>query len=1011
MKTIFQTCVPRDEVLKGHLKEEIFRASLNEIYSNQAEDVYQDPNIFFSHTYVTDGLKTLANEALGRLTGVTPTSSPVIRLETSFGGGKTHNLIALYHLARGNVSPALVKGWLEPNLLPATPVNMACIVGSDMDPSNGMKHHDVTTFTIWGELAYQLGGLEAYEKVKNSDIDKISPGETTIKEFIGDQPTLILIDEFARYLRVTSGIEVGDQYLDRMTSSFLMALLGAVSGLKQAVVVYTLADSKDAFAQETSMFLESLRESYKVSARQERIITPTDEQEIAPIVTRRMFKEIDGSAAKEIAEAYHEFYSDLFKSKVDLPTNALKAEYCDEIATDYPFHPELLTTLNRKTATIPNFQKTRGALRLLALVIRRLWQTQPKDVYLIHPWALDLSEDNILNELTSRLEKTPFRHVAEADIVTPLEGSKSHAQLVDERWILAGIPSYANRVAITIFLNSIVSGTASGVESPNLLLGVIQPGDQPELVKKAMDLLYDNCWYLDYDGQKYKFKTEPSINKIIEDEKALVGVTSAKGELDNRIRIVWKSAVFSVKYFPQEASDVEDDAGNPKLVVIHYDAATATLDKETPPDLVLKIFEHSGISGGYRTYRNNLLFLVADKELRESMVEVMRRQLAISRIVKDDQRLKDFTAVDREKLKKELDEADLMVRVSITRAYRYLFYPSPDAPKKSGYLSREALPAQDQGDVKKDQSEVVLKRLKDLNKVLTADDPMMSAAYLKSKAWPGEQQSISTEAVRKAFAQKFSLKILLDVGQLKKTVKNGIEQNVWVYYDTESTKAYNSQSPTPSVKICEDTELLTPEEADRRSLFAKEEEKCPQCGNVKNLCKCDVAKCPVCNLPEAQCKCGSPDSSPSTYQAEGAPSQAIQTVIDKLNDNKLEAVGSVRIQLEGMGKDIARDIQALGLAIPQMGKADFDVELKLNMEFAAGESYTTTFKGSWNRYKRLKTITEAFANESSNMSAKMTIDATFDSGLNVSDGGLEMIRDILSRLNVGKINVSAKPRP
>jgi predicted AAA+ superfamily ATPase len=236
---------------------------------------------------------------------------------------------------------------------------------------------------------------------------------------IGDRPTLILIDEFARYLRVASGLKVGDQYLDKMTSSFLMALLGAVSGLKQAVVVYTLADSKDAFAQETATFLESLKESYKVSARQERIITPTDEQEIAPIVTQRMFKEIDKSAAKEIAQAYHGYYSDLFNHNVELPTNSLTAEYCDEITADYPFHPELLTTLNRKTATIPNFQKTRGALRLLALVIRRLWTTQPKDVYLIHPWALDLSVDDILNDLTSRLEKTPSLHVAEADIVTP----------------------------------------------------------------------------------------------------------------------------------------------------------------------------------------------------------------------------------------------------------------------------------------------------------------------------------------------------------------------------------------------------------------------------------------------------------------------------------------------------------------------------------------------------------------------------------------------------------------
>ncbi len=145
MKTIFDSCQPRDEVLKGELKDEIFRASLSDVHKGEAEDVYKDPKTFFDHTYRTDGLRTLLKEALGRLTGVKAANSPVIRLETSFGGGKTHNLIALYHLANGKVPHDMVSDLVPPELLPQKPVRVIPLIGSDLDPSSGMNHGKITT--------------------------------------------------------------------------------------------------------------------------------------------------------------------------------------------------------------------------------------------------------------------------------------------------------------------------------------------------------------------------------------------------------------------------------------------------------------------------------------------------------------------------------------------------------------------------------------------------------------------------------------------------------------------------------------------------------------------------------------------------------------------------------------------------------------------------------------------------------------------------------------------------
>ena len=249
---------------------------------------------------------------------------------------------------------------------------------------------------------------------------------------------------------------------------------------------------------------------------------------------------------------------------VDLPQRAIRAEYSDEIAKDYPFHPELLTTLNRKTSTIPNFQRTRGVLRLLAQTIRKLWQEKPKDCYLIAPFCMDLADDQTANDLTSRLDRPQYKQVIEADIASPKKGTPSHAQEIDEDLIEAGRPPYAQRIATTVFLHSLVQTGQSGVDPADLRLAVLQPDDDPSLVDKAVQRLVDRCWFFDYDGLRYRFKTEPALRKIVDDEMGMVGKIKAKTELDERIQKVWKKGTFDPEYFPAEAADLDDDAQAPE---------------------------------------------------------------------------------------------------------------------------------------------------------------------------------------------------------------------------------------------------------------------------------------------------------------------------------------------------------------------------------------------------------------------------------------------------------------
>jgi len=1006
MKLIYETCTPRPEVLAGELKEDIFAARLKAVMEGSAEEVYQNPAVFFANTYPTEGLKVLLNETLGRLSGLKPGHSSIIRLETSFGGGKTHNLIALQHLAKGFRSKDNSR-FVDPALIPQETVAIAGVVGSELDPVNGVDHGDLRTFTPWGEIAYQLGGPAGYQIVAKSDQQGVAPGAATLEELVGDRPALIMLDEVAHFLRVAKG--VGTTNLADMTIAFLMSLFQLAASKAKVVVVLTMAEMMDAYSKETEELRQRLAEARSIAARQERVLTPTAETEISAIVSHRLFQSVDHTAAHNTAESFQAYYQRLQDQKANLPGLATRGEYTQEIVADYPFHPVLLKTLNTKTSTIPNFQRTRGALRLLALAIRRLWENRSGDAYLIHPHHLDLGSADVVEELTSRLDRHLFKAIVEADIVSPKHGSLAHAQNLDRSWVEAGKPPFAQRLATTVFLHSLTQGVAAGVDPAELNLSVFTPGDDPLLVDQALKRLEETSWFLNFDGQRYRFSTEPAPAKIIADEMALVGKVKAKTEVDQRIRKIWTKGIFSPIFFPAEASDVDDDAKAPKLALIHYDAATDEAHYQGPPDLVAKIFDHAGTQEGYRTYKNNVLFLVADKTQVDPMVTTTQRYLAINRIVGDSERMKDFPEETRTKLKKMGQAAELEVRIAITKAYRYLYFPSADAPMKQHNLNRETLPAQDQGETEKDQSQVLLKILKDLGKVKTADDQPLAPHYLKSKGWPVNQESLSTEELRRSFAQRLGLPLLLDVGQLKRTIKEGVKHGVWVYYDPREDIGYGPDSPSPLVQLDDDTLLYLPEEAKRLGLKLKGERPpetsgevtCPVCGNPAAECTCDQV-CPVCQQYPCTCK------KAGHLRAEGSPAQAFQALADQCADQNIAALKNLRLVIEGSGKEAAQDTRALGLAIPQLGKGSFALRQALTMEFGTGSSCKVDFAGPWERYKRLKQITDAFAQEADKMTVKTEVTAEFGEGLAPDSDQFQTMRDVFTAMGLGRMTVEAE---
>ncbi len=999
MKPVFETCEPRADVLSGELRDEMFAAMLEEVAAGRADPIYQDPERFFANTHPARGLQSLLAEALGRVSGRRPAAAPAIRLETAFGGGKTHALIALYHLATGT-PPKGVERYIDPGLLPAEPVPVAALVGNALDPAVGLDHGEVRTRTIWGELAWQLG---RYEEVREADEEGTAPGSETLRKVLGDGPALVLIDELARYLEVASGHVVGKSTLADQTTAFLVALLDAAASAERVAVVYTLASSADAFADETEQIQRALAESRSVSARKEHVITPTEEDEIAAIVRHRLFEAVDLEAARETAHAYHDALLAELERGSDLPSNAGTAEYATDIEKDYPFHPELLRALNEKVATIPNFQRTRGALRLLARVVRRLWQTRPADAYLIHPHHVDLSEQGIVNDLTSRLDKPVFRQVVEADIANPKAGARAHAALADEELTSAGRPPSGTRIATTAFLHSLVQGVASGILPPELKLAVFTPGDDLGLVEKQLGRLLDTCWFLDLKGNRLRFSTEPSVIKVIQDEAALIGKTSAKRELDERIRRIWKKGTFEPVFFPAEPADVEDSFERPRLAVLHYDAVRATEGDEAPPDLVVHLARRSGVAQGFRRFPNNVVFLVADDSAVDHAVEQARRYLAIQRIVTDPGRFGDFPKEQQERLRKMADESELTLRIAITRMYRHLYHPDGSAPEAHGRLAHVPLPAQDQAEVDRDQSEVVLRVLREHDRVITAESSPIAPRFLRDKVWPANADRVTPLELRQQFAMRPGLRMLLDVNQLKEAIKLGVRNGQWLYYDPRRGCAWSKDSTTtPLVEISSDVELILPETA----------QGIPICDPPVAVPGPEET-CPVCHRPVSQCICGGPgpEEKPGAITVrEGAPGQAFQALADQAKDRGVARLASLSAEVSGVGAELLRDLRAMALAVPQLPKATVRVAMDAALDLSDGTRLQVRYEGPWERYRGLNDLVQRIKPEElADASGRLELNLAFGDGIGADGAELSGIRDVFVQLNPGAMRLRAEP--
>ena len=519
--TIFETCQPRADVLKGAITESDFAADLAQVVNNTGTVEYRDPTRFFANTYPTRGLKNLLANVCRRLTGAGGEVAAIFRLDTSYGGGKSHGLIALCHAARGVQHVPSIADFVDPSLLPQRCVRIAAFDGENADPANGRKmDEELLAYTPWGEIAYALAGKEGYERVRKSDENCIAPGAETLRELFGGEPTLILIDELSVYLRKVSTLK---DARDQLTA-FLTSLFKAVESTPDAALVYTLAIGKDgratdAYTEENRFIADHMAEAESVSARKATLLNPTEEDETVQVLRRRLFESIDETRIPAVTDAYRALWGE---HKESLADDAGRPETVEIFQSSYPLHPEVLDTLTGKTATLNNFQRVRGMLRLLARTISHLWEEKPEDATAIHLHHIDPGYDPIRQEIVTRLGQSAYVPAIANDIAAGPVEKKALAQEIDATHH-GGLPPYAVYVARTIFMHTLAfNDPLKGISLEQLRYSVLGPTTDISFIEEARKKFITESAYLDdRPGAPMRFLAEANLHQIISPRGAL----------------------------------------------------------------------------------------------------------------------------------------------------------------------------------------------------------------------------------------------------------------------------------------------------------------------------------------------------------------------------------------------------------------------------------------------------------------------------------------------------------
>lgn len=824
--TVFDCCRPREDVLSASLGD--YAAELRSVIAATGPDEYANPERFFANTFPTAGLRRLLEATGRRLSGSGDAEGSTMRLDSSFGGGKTHGMIGLVHLAR--TPEAVPTEFLDPSLRPRKPAAVAAFDGEVANVVAGVDlEGGIRAKTPWGYIAYKLGGLPAFERIRLNDEQCSAPGVEDWVNIIGDRPALILIDEIGEWLRKLRNKEDWKQL-----APFLKSLMAAVDGRPDACLVISLAvgsggRAADAFIEENEYAAKAFGEAETVTARRTVPVNPTNPDETASVLARRLFSQVDPAAAAAAIDAYAHVWE---SQKAHLPDGKFGVQRRAALERSYPFHPDLIETLNAKTATFQNFQRVRGMLRILAPTIRRLWEARPDDATAIHLHHIDIGVPSIRTEFTTRLGQQAFDSAIAYDIanVDPLEPAR--AQRIDQQWYRDTAP-FASYVARTIFVNSMAfNPELRGISVEDLRASMLAPGfpggsadGGASFVEDARKRFVEESGYLDDRATTVlRFAAEANLTVLIEQTKTNVDRTRVREALRKEIETLFKAGSASTPGFesityPGGPGDVPDDAndGKPYLVVMGYEAETVDGDITSAPPLVARIAKHKGGDGtGIRLNSNNVVFLTADRRKIADMEEAVTRRLAL---VDLESRGAGALAEHQVRRLRELKtEAVHRAAVAVQQCYRHVFFPSGQALDNSG-LAHLVLETDNTAANPGDGQKAILRTLRDHQKVSAPEDLPPNPIPVRDRTPLARSGYLSTRDLREEFRRDRSQPILLGDEPFRKLVLAGVDRDVFVY--GKGDVVFAKGLPPLAIEVSENAFVYTKRYAEDEGIWPK----------------------------------------------------------------------------------------------------------------------------------------------------------------------------------------------
>ncbi|PKQ27862.1 MAG: AAA+ family ATPase [Candidatus Anoxymicrobium japonicum] len=684
---------PHPDVASGKYQQAEFAADLWQVYLGEGSDEYRDPTMFFHRTFLTEGLKQLLKNSILRLGG--NGGDPVVELQTNFGGGKTHSQLALFHLFSG--APASELPGVEDLLKDAeatvpTGVRRAVFVGTKISPGQVHKKPDGTKIrTLWGEVAWQLGGKEGYELVKEADETSTNPGDALRELFNKYSPCLILIDEwvaYARQLHEDSTLPAGT-FETQFT--FAQALTEAVKAAKDTMLVVSIPASEspsphddDGKVSDIEVGGErgraALSRLKNAIGRVEASWRPASSEEGFEIVRRRLFEPITDSSLfvsrDQVARAFSEMYG---SQQQEFPNPCREANYERRMKAAYPIHPELFDRLFEDWSTLEKFQRTRGVLRLMAAVINSLWERQDNSL-LIMPASVPMEDQRVGFELKRYLEEG-WDAVIEKDV----DGQNSLPMELDRENPNLGRYSACRKVARAIYMGSAPVQRAAnlGIDDRQVKLGCVQPGESAATFGDALRRLTDRATYLyvDSHGHRYWYSTQPTVNRLAEDRASQLHEADVTEEISRRLRRhAGSRGDFAKVHACAPSGDIPDEK-EARLVILGPEYPHTTKEKKSPArEAAAAILESRGNSP--RTYRNTLVFLAPDKTRLQDLDEATYQYLAWQSIYKDREEL-NLNAFQTRQAETKYQNADMTVEARIPETFQWLLVPEQADPTGS----------------------------------------------------------------------------------------------------------------------------------------------------------------------------------------------------------------------------------------------------------------------------------------------------------------------------------------